>query len=129
MPIRSQADLTAMWRAVAAPGPGEPTSVSLAFFDEASTRPPALFCVDGVPPHPDPRAGEYFAELVDQVREEFGASVVAAAVVRGGDDRVADADRAWARALAAGGGLTRRWPLHLVTPTGARVLAADDLLG
>ncbi|MGN6301281.1 MAG: hypothetical protein ACTHN8_09365 [Angustibacter sp.] len=127
--IRSQSDLTAMWQALPTPERAEHPSVSLAFIDETGDRPPALFYVDGVPPHPAPADGEYFARLVEQVREQAGAGVVAAALVRGGDDRVDDSDRAWARVLAEHAGLTAQWPLHLVTPTGARVLAADDLLG
>lgn len=127
--IRSQADLTALWEAWPAPEWGQRASVSLAFLDDTGEQPPTLFCVDGVPPHPAPGDGEYFARLVEQVREQAGAGAVAAALVRGGDDRVDDSDRAWATVLAEHAGLTARWPLHLVTPAGARVLAADDLLG
>jgi hypothetical protein len=53
----------------------------------------------------------------------------AAAIVRGGRRDVTDADRAWARCLTEAGAFTDRWPLHLVTPAGARVLAVDDVIG
>jgi hypothetical protein len=127
--IRTQADLTAMWQAMSSPQPGEPLSVSLAFFDAYGDRPPALLCVDGVPPRPDAVTGGYFAQLVGQVQEQTGTADVAAALLRGGADRVDDGDRRWARVLAAQAGLAADWPLHLLTPRGARVLAADDLLG
>ncbi|MGN6610498.1 MAG: hypothetical protein ACTHLJ_01870 [Angustibacter sp.] len=127
--IRTQADLTAMWQAMPSPQPAEPLSVALAFLDADGDRSPALLCVDGVPPQPEAAAGEYFAQLVSQVQEQTGTAEVAAALVRGGDDRVDDDDRQWAHVLARRAGLTARWPLHLLTPTAARVLAADDLLG
>ncbi len=57
-----------MWQTLPAPDASERTSVSLAFFDPSRARPPALFCVDGVPPQPGRADGEYFARLVEQVR-------------------------------------------------------------
>jgi hypothetical protein len=127
--IRTQADLTSMWQALPSPQPGERPSVSLAFFDSGTGRPPVLFCVDGLPPQPEPADGEYFAQLVGQVQEQTGAREIAAALVRGGADRVDTGDRQWARVLSTQAGVTARWPLHLLTPHGARVLAPDDLLG
>ena len=127
--IRTQADLTAMWEAALAPCPGDATSLSLAFFDPDADRAPAVVCIDDVPDRPDASDAEHLSRLAREVQEHVGVPGVAAALVRGGPDRVGAADRAWVRCLAERAGLTRQWPVHLVTPAGARVVAADDLLG
>lgn len=127
--IRTQADLTAMWQDLLSPRAAEPLSLSLAFLDTAGTRPPALVCIDDVPPSPHPSDGDHLRGLVEEVRGQVECDTVVVALVRGGSPRVEPADRAWGRCLAEQVGLTRHWPAHLVTPDGARVLTADDLLG
>lgn len=127
--VRTQADLTTMWEDLLSPAPAEAPSLCVAFFDPDGGRPPAMLCVDEVPARPAPDDGPRLAQALVRIQHDVGPTQAAAAVVRGGRRDVTDGDRAWARCLTEAGAFTGRWPLHLVTPSGARVLAADDLLG
>ena len=127
--IRTQSELTAMWQQLLSLDPAEPPSLCVAFLDPEGGRPPAMLCVGEVPASPAADDGVRLAQALGGLQQELEPTDVAVAVVRGGRRDVTDADRAWGRCLTEVAGLTGRWPLHLVTPSGARVLAADDVLG
>jgi hypothetical protein len=77
--------------------------------------------IDDIPLTPDSAMIERLGEVLSGVRH-LGDPVLL--LSRPGADGITQADRRWGRALTP---LTR-WPVHLYTRAGVRVLAPDDLL-
>ncbi len=117
--IHTATDLERMWQLIMGrQGPGV-RSLWLMLLDEEGRPRPVVVPIDDIPVAPDSLA-EGLAEVLSGLRD-VGDPVLL--LSRPGPDAVTEADRHWGRALAP---LTR-WPVHLYTRAGVRILAADDL--
>jgi hypothetical protein len=119
MVVRTAMDLERLWEVImGTQGPG-PRSLWMVLLDEDGRPLPVIVPIDDVPVTPGPMA-EGLANVLAHLGDA-GEPVLL--LSRPGPSGLTEADREWGRALAP---LTR-WPVHLYTRAGVRVLAPDDL--
>lgn len=127
-PVRTPADLHALWRRLMGSGGFGCASIWVAFLAADGVVQPVLMPVDDIPSEPDHGAVRNLARVVADVVDDGTGASVALLLSRGGPSGMTDADRRWARALVEGfRGLTR-WPVHLATTDRVQVFAPDDLI-
>jgi hypothetical protein len=117
--IHTPLDLEGMWQLIMGrQGPGA-RSLWIVLLDEAGRPRPVIVPIDDIPVAP----GSVSRELADVLSglRDVGDPVLL--LSRPGPPGMTEADRRWGRAL---GPLTR-WPVHLYTQAGVRILAPDDL--
>jgi hypothetical protein len=118
--IHTAVDLEHMWQLIMGrEGPGL-RSLWLVLLDEEGRPRPVAVPIDDIPVAPDSMA-RGLADVLSNLRD-LGDPVLL--LSRPGPNGMTEADRQWGRALAP---LTR-WPVHLYTGAGVRVLAPDDLM-
>jgi hypothetical protein len=117
--IHAALDLERMWQLIMGrEGPG-PRSLWMVLLDEERRPRPVVVPIDDIPVSPGSMA-RGLADVLSGLRD-LGDPVLL--LSRPGPDRITEADRQWGRTLAP---LTR-WPVHLHTRAGVRILAPDDL--
>ena len=117
--VRTAMDLERLWQLIMGPeGPGL-RSLWMVLLDEDGRALPVVVPIEDIPVTPESLT-EGLADVLSRVRD-LGDPVLL--LSRPGPRGVTEADRAWGRVLAP---LTR-WPVHLYTRAGVRVLAPDDL--
>ncbi|WP_018155847.1 hypothetical protein [Demetria terragena] len=125
-PIRSDADLYALWDSIV----GEPgfarRCLWLIFLDLDHRPMDVIVPIDGIPETPEI---EGVSRLLEMVRGQVPEGTVATMLSRPGSQRIRESDRAWARAIESLLADQRpHWPVHLATDHGLGVFALDDLL-
>jgi hypothetical protein len=113
--IDTAMDLERMWQLIMGPGGPGLRSLWLVLLDEERRPRPVVVPIDDIPAVPGSVA-DGLADVLAGLRD-VGDPVLL--LSRPGPDGVTEADRQWGRALAP---LTR-WPVHLYTRAGVRVLA------
>jgi len=117
--IHTATDLERMWQLIMGrEGPGL-RSLWMVLLDEEGRPRPVVVPIDDIPAAPGSMAG-------GAGRRPLGLRGLGDPVLllsRPGPDEMTEADRQWGRALAP---LTR-WPVHLYTRAGVRILARGDL--
>jgi hypothetical protein len=127
-PVRTSADLCALWQRLMGSGGFGRASIWVVFLDADGAVQPVIMPVDDIPPEPDAAAVRNLARAVADVFDDGTGASVVLLLSRGGPPAMTDADRRWARALVDGfRGLTR-WPVHLATRDRVQVFAPDDLI-
>ncbi len=119
MEIHTQADLERMWQLIMGTPPPGLRSLWMVLIDDEARPRPVVVPIDDLPRAPGALV-EALAGGLAGLRK-FGEPVLL--LSRPGPTVVTENDREWGRALAS---LTR-WPVHLYTRAGVRVLAPDDL--
>jgi hypothetical protein len=117
--ISTATDLERMWQLIMGQeGPGL-RSLWMVLLDDEGRPQPVVVPIDDIPVLP----GSMATGLADVLSglKHLGEPVLL--LSRPGPDGMTAADRHWGRALAP---LTR-WPVHLYTRAGVRVIAPDDL--
>jgi hypothetical protein len=117
--IRTATDLERMWQLIMGRQPPGLRSLWMVLLDEDGRPRPVVLPIDDIPVAPGSVATG-LADVLSGLRD-LGDPVLL--LSRPGPDGMTEADRRWGRALAP---LTR-WPVHLFTRAGVRILAADDL--
>jgi hypothetical protein len=127
-PVRTSADLFALWQRLMGHGGFGRSSIWVVFLDADGVVQPVIMPIDDIPPEPDGVAVRNLARVVADVFDDGTGASVALLLSRPGPAGMTDADRRWARALLDGfRGLTR-WPVHLATRDRVQVFAPDDLI-
>ncbi len=119
MEIHTQADLESMWQLIMGTPPPGLRSLWMVLIDEDARPRPVVVPIDDIPQEPG-AVVEGLGNVLAGLRQ-FGEPVLL--LSRPGPTGVTENDREWGRALTP---LTR-WPVHLYTRAGVRVLAPDDL--
>ena len=127
-PIRTDDDLTDLWRTLMGSGGFDVTSLWLVFVRGDDSVAPLVVPIDGIPEHPDETV-EAVARICSDTLDDQGLASAAFLLSRPGPPHVGESDRAWGRALlGTADSRLRRWPVHLATHGTVRVLPLDDLL-
>jgi hypothetical protein len=117
--IHTAMDLERMWQLIMGPqGPGL-RSLWMVLIDEEGRPRPVVVPIDNIPVAPG-SVPTGLADVLSGLRD-LGDPVLL--LSRPGPEGMTQSDRQWGRALAP---LTR-WPVHLHTRAGVRILAPDDL--
>jgi hypothetical protein len=119
MQIHTQMDLERMWQLIMGDPPPGLRSLWLVLLDDEARPQPVVVPIDDIPQAP----GALVQGLADVLAglKDHGEPVLL--LSRPGPTGVTENDREWGVALAP---LTR-WPVHIYTPAGVRILAPDDL--
>jgi hypothetical protein len=126
--IRTDAELTALWRALMGSGGFARRSLWLVMLDGTGRPLPLVVPVDDVPDVLDDTLRGGLAQCVRHLADLDDVHSVAALLSRPGPRLMTEGDRACARALHRHTSLTARWPLHLGTAGRVTVFAPDDLV-
>jgi hypothetical protein len=117
--IHTAMDLERMWQLIMGRQPPGLRSLWMVLLDEEHRPRPVVVPIDDIPVAP----GSMVSGLADVLSGLTHLGEPVLLLSRPGPDGMTEADRQWGRALAP---LTR-WPVHLFTRAGVRILAADDL--
>lgn len=127
--IRTEADLTALWRDMMGPGGFGTRSLWHVFFDAGGQLAPHIVPIDDIPAEPD---DQFLTNLAMVMRESTcGSTITSLAVLlsRPGSATMTASDRRWARELRSTFGPTLcPWPIHLATRNQVTIFAPDDLV-
>jgi hypothetical protein len=128
-PVRTQADLHRLWRALMGPLGFGGRSLWLLLLEEAGQPTPHLVQIEDMPASPDQHMRDNLAHFVSDLIRELGPSQMAFLLSRPGRDGITDGDRAWAECLQD---VLRRealpgWPVHRANDRELVVIAPDDL--
>src|SRR4051794_20712663 len=127
-PVRTAADLFALWQRLMGSGGFGRSSIWVVVLDADGVVQPVIMPIDDIPPEPDQVAIRNLARVVADAFDDGTGASVALLLSRAGLPGRPAADRRWARALVDGfRGLTR-WPVHLATHDRLQVFAPDDLI-
>ena len=127
-PVRSDADLLAVWQRLMGPGGFGRRSIWFVFLDEDDRLQRVIMPIDDVPEEPDPPVINNLATIFTELHDDGQFASTAMLLSRPGPGQMTGADRRWARALRAGLGRVSPWPVHLATTDEVRVFAPDDLI-
>lgn len=127
--VRTEAELTALWRDMMGPGGFGTRSIWHVFFDADGRMAPHIVPIDDIPAEPDDL---FLTNLGMAMRESTSGSKIASLAVllsRPGASVMTASDRRWARELRSTFGPTLcPWPIHLATRNQVTVFRPDDLI-
>ena len=127
--VRTEAELTALWRDMMGPGGFGTRSIWHVFFDAEGRLAPHIVPIDDIPAEPDKL---FLTNLGMVMRESTSGSQIASLAVllsRPGSPAMTASDRRWARELRSTFGPTLcPWPIHLATRDHVTVFRPDDLI-
>lgn len=127
--VRSNADLTALWREMMGPWGFEMRSLWHIFLGVNGQQSPVVLPIDDLPLVPDPEIIDKLVFVMRDVLRDQPGHTVATLLSRPGRAQLTDSDRAWARAVVTGYGRELSpWPMHLATRGRVQVFAPDDLI-
>lgn len=128
-PLRSAADLYALWQQLMGRGGFGQRTLWLLFLDDDDRPVKVIVPIDDIPAEPDPEMLGGLDVWLDHARDRYGAATTPALLSRPGQHAMTDADRRWAvqirRRLVRHVGA---WPVHLATCNRIQVFAPDDLI-
>ena len=128
-PVRTQADLHRLWRALMGPLGFGGRTLWLLLLEEDGQPTKHLVQIEDLPRSPDASERDNFAHFVGDLYRELGPCQLAFLLSRPGRDGLTDGDRGWASLLD---GILRReglpcWPMHRANDRELVVVAPDDL--
>lgn len=127
--IRSDADLTRLWRDMMGPGGFAVRSLWHVFFGADAGMLPLVLPIDDLPNRPDDLLLTNLGHVMQEVMADSDAATLAVLLSRPGPAGMTADDRAWARALRGAFGPERcPWPIHLATAGRIQTFAPDDLI-
>lgn len=132
-PIRTAAQLSALWRQLMGGGGFGTRTLWLLFLDEEHRPIKLIVPIEDLPLEPDGVTLEAIGRILDDVlgdtMSDPGAASVPMLLSRPGPLSMTDADRVWAVEIRER--LARHlgpWPVHLATRNRIQVFAPDDLI-
>ena len=128
-PVRTQADLHRLWRALMGPLGFGGRSLWMLLLERDGQPTKHLVQIDDMPAAPDEIMQDQLAHFLSDLLQELGPCQVAFLLSRPGRDGLTEGDRAWASVLD---GVVRReglrvWPVHRANDRELVVIAPDDL--
>lgn len=127
-PIRSDADLLAVWQRLMGSGGFGRRSIWFVFIDEDDRLQRLVMPIDDVPEEPDQLTIGNLATIFTELHDGGQFASTAMLLSRPGPAQMTGGDRRWAQALRSGLGRVSPWPVHLATHGEVRVFAPDDLI-
>lgn len=128
-PVRTQADLERLWRALMGPLGFGGRSLWMLLLEEDGRPTQHLLQIEDMPAAPDEREQEHLGHFLSHLVGDLGPCQVAFLLSRPGRDGLTGGDRAWASLLT--GVLSREglrtWPVHRANDRELVVIAPDDL--
>ena len=128
-PVRTQADLHRLWRALMGPLGFGGRSLWLLFLEEDGQPTPHLVQLEDMPAEPDEQTRDNLAHFLSDLFRELGSCQMVFLLSRPGLDGLTDGDREWASLLESilrQAGL-RVWPMHRANDRELVVITPDDL--
>jgi hypothetical protein len=128
-PIRTTAQLSALWSELMGGGGFGTRTLWLLFLDEDHRPIKVIVPIEDIPLEPDPATLDAIARILDDVLADTGPASVPMLLSRPGPLAMTDVDRTWALAIRER--LARhlgQWPVHLATRNRIQVFAPDDLI-
>jgi hypothetical protein len=127
--VRTEADLTALWRDMMGPGGFGTRSIWHIFFDADGRLAPPVVPIDDVPEEPDELLLTNLGMVMRESTSGWQTTSMAVLLSRPGPATMTASDCRWARDLRETFGPTLcPWPVHLATRNEVRAFAPDDLI-
>lgn len=128
-PVRTDADLYKLWRALMGTGGFGTRTLWLIFLDTDGYPQKLIVPIEDLDPEPDAQFIGNLNWIATEVADGTRLGSVPVLLSRPGPTAMTAQDRRWARALREHGGqLLDRWPIHLATTDRLQVFAPDDLI-
>jgi hypothetical protein len=128
-PLRTTAQLSALWAELMGGGGFGTRTLWLLFLDEDQRPLKVIVPIEDIPREPDTATLDAIGRILDDVLADTGPAFVPMLLSRPGPLAMTDADRTWAVAIRER--LARHlgpWPVHLATRNRIQVFAPDDLI-
>lgn len=127
--IGDDRELARLWEFLTGGVVPDSRTLWLAMLDAEGRATPTVFPIAHCPDEPQPVQLDNIAELVAHLVEEGLAVTVPVLLARPGPGAMTEQDRRWARLVRERfGAVTTRWATHLLTTSGLRPFAPDDLI-
>lgn len=128
-PIRTPAQLSALWGELMGGGGFGTRTLWLLFLDEDHRPLKVIVPIEDIPLEPDAATLDAIGRILDDVLVDTGPASVPMLLSRPGPLSMTDADRAWAVEIRERlGRHLGAWPVHLATRNRIQVFAPDDLI-
>lgn len=126
-PVRTDADLYALWKELMGPGGFAQHTLWLLFLRSDGYPAKVIVPIEDIPAEPDPAVIRSLQQILSELDADVGS--VPMLLSRPGRAGMTAADRRWAAALHADAPPEFcRWPVHLATYNRIQVFAPDDLI-